>query len=152
MLALSIILWYLEVFALAPTISSSAIPARDGIPLTSPHVLDLEPRSTAEVDSTTARHLSQINLSQTLWSSGFLVFALAWIAVHPNYSSPYDSPWMKLRRRFMLLMWAVLFPELVLYWSVRQWVGARKIRDKFKGELAFVNSPFFLLQKLTLYW
>ena len=84
-------------------------------------------------------HLTQINLSQTLWSFIFLVFGFAWIAVHPNYPSPYDSPWMKIRRRVMLVLWAVFLPEMMLYWSVRQWLGARNLWAKFKG--ASATSP-----------
>lgn len=134
-LAISLVLWHLGIFTLPAPILASVIPPGHGVAHQDPTFSHLEPRSSLQATkATSTSQLTQINLSQTLWSSIFLVFSLAWIAIHPNFSSPYDSAWMKLRRRLMLILWAILFPELVLYWSVRQWVGARKIRDRFRGE------------------
>ncbi|KAF6761903.1 hypothetical protein DFP72DRAFT_591149 [Ephemerocybe angulata] len=140
------LLFHLGVLAFAPSISTLATPVGS----TSDGNIHSAPRaSVAEAllphtTSRSATQLSQISLSQTLWSCGFLVFALAWIAVHPNYHSPYDSPWMKFRRRVMLVLWALFFPEMVLYWSVRQWVGARRIRDKFQDKGWGVTDAHFL--------
>ena len=140
-LAISFVLWHLGLVALPAPILASVIPLGHGVAHSNPPSSHLEPRSTLQaIGTASTSQVTQVNLSQTLWSSIFLIFSLAWIAIHPNFSSPYDSAWMKLRRRLMLVLWAILFPELVLYWSVRQWMGARRIRNRFKGEL-----PFFLV-------
>jgi len=36
-------------------------------------------------------------------------------------------------RRLELMFWAILAPELVIYWAMRQWLGARKMAQEFGG-------------------
>ena len=109
------ILWHFGFLAaLAPNsiLRSVASPValnapQDALEIVARRAVDLDASPNGSLSPS---QLTQINLSQTLCSSIFLVFGFAWIAVHPNYPSPYDSPWMKIRRRLMLVLWAVFLP------------------------------------------
>jgi len=32
------------------------------------------------------------------------------------------------------MLWALIVPELVLAWAIRQWMAAKMIEEEFKGE------------------
>lgn len=32
------------------------------------------------------------------------------------------------------LFWSLIAPEIVMLWAMRQWVGARKVEKKYRGE------------------
>jgi hypothetical protein len=45
--------------------------------------------------------------------------------------------WFKVTiRRVEVLFWAIVAPEMILYWATRQWYGAKKLREKYKGEFS----------------
>jgi len=44
-----------------------------------------------------------------------------------------DSPFKKAMRRIELMIWAIIAPELIIYWAMRQWFGARKMKKEFRG-------------------
>ncbi|KAG2013097.1 hypothetical protein CC2G_010036 [Coprinopsis cinerea AmutBmut pab1-1] len=71
-------------------------------------------------------------LSRTFFSCLATVLACLWISVHPNAPSPQDSSWRRLRRRVEVVLWALIVPELVVCWSVRQWVGARNLKERYR--------------------
>ncbi|KAJ8463465.1 hypothetical protein ONZ45_g17570 [Pleurotus djamor] len=60
------------------------------------------------------------------WSSIAVIFACTWIAIHPNIP-PVNiraSQWLLWRRRVFLMLWALLVPELMIQWAVKQWFDA----------------------------
>ena len=71
-----------------------------------------------------------------LWSCLATIFACSWVSVHPNIPAPNESPWRIFLRRLELMFWAVIAPEMLIAWALRQWSGARQIQKFFKGELS----------------
>jgi hypothetical protein len=87
-------------------------------------------------------------LSQTrtvwniIWSCLSTIFLCTWGSLHPNISSTQDEPDMsrrdKLRKSLVdlltyklpLFVWALLVPEYILAWAIRQYITAGKIEKK----------------------
>ena len=47
--------------------------------------------------------------------------------------APEEPRWKVTLRRLALMFWAVIAPELILVWALRQWVGARKLERLYRG-------------------
>ncbi len=60
------------------------------------------------------------------------LFLCTWIVVHPNIPAERDSKWRVLIRRFAIMTYLVLVPELVIWWAARQHYAAKVIEKKFK--------------------
>ncbi|KAG1836409.1 hypothetical protein DFJ58DRAFT_710140 [Suillus subalutaceus] len=66
--------------------------------------------------------------TRTIWtiiaSSVFTLFACIYSAIHPNIPSPKDSPLLILWRRLGIMIVALIAPELIVTWAMRQWFSA----------------------------
>ena len=71
-----------------------------------------------------------------LWSCLATIFACAWVSVHPNIPAPNESSSRIFLRRLELMFWAVVSPEMIITWALRQWSGARRLEKLYKGELS----------------
>ena len=80
------------------------------------------------------------------------IFACTWISVHPNLPDPSDTRWKVLLRRSGYMFWTLVTPELVVYWAMRQWVGAKAIEKHYEGKYAILPPCRFvhLLIQLAL--
>ncbi|KAG1725935.1 hypothetical protein EDB19DRAFT_251911 [Suillus lakei] len=82
--------------------------------------------------------------TRTLWnivsSCIITLFACIYSAIHPNIPSPQDSPVLILWRRLGIMIMALIFPELIIAWAMRQWFSARQVTKEFK-ESGFFNVP-----------
>ncbi|KAG2111470.1 hypothetical protein DEU56DRAFT_749575 [Suillus clintonianus] len=82
--------------------------------------------------------------NRTLWNiisgSVLTLFACIYSAIHPNIPSPKDSPFCILRRRLGIMIVALIAPELVVIWAMRQWISARHVTKDFK-ESGYFNVP-----------
>ena len=88
---------------------------------------------------------NQRSLWDILWSCLTTIFACSWVSVHPNMPEP-GAPWWKVAlRRLALMFWAVLGPEMILIWAMRQWFGARRLARLYRGVDIII---FFLLRLL----
>jgi hypothetical protein len=77
-----------------------------------------------------------------IWSCLFTIFLCTWGALHPNISSTQNKPGMswreKLRKSLVelltyklpLFLWALLVPEYILAWAIRQYLTAGEIQKK----------------------
>ena len=70
-----------------------------------------------------------------LWSCLATIFACSWVSVHPNIPAPNESSRRIFLRRLELMFWAVIAPEMIITWALRQWLGARHLEKLYKGEL-----------------
>ena len=70
------------------------------------------------------------------WSCLATIFVCSWVSVHPNIPGPNESSWRINLRRLELMFWAVIVPEMIITWAVRQWSGARRFEKHYKGELS----------------
>ncbi|KAG2069410.1 hypothetical protein BDR04DRAFT_690962 [Suillus decipiens] len=58
---------------------------------------------------------------------------MIYTAVHPNIPSPkYYSTLLILRRRLGIVIMALITPELVVTWAMRQWISAHRVTRQFK--------------------
>ena len=86
-----------------------------------------------------------------LWSCLATIFACAWVSVHPNIPAPNESSSRILLRRLELMFWAVVSPEMIITWALRQWSGARRLEKLYKGELSnLIHLQMLNLKILTL--
>ncbi|KAF8511833.1 hypothetical protein BU17DRAFT_77472 [Hysterangium stoloniferum] len=60
------------------------------------------------------------------------IFACSWVSVHPNMPEPGEAWWPVMLRRLELMVWAIIAPELIIYWAVRQWNGARRLERRYR--------------------
>ncbi|TFK25458.1 hypothetical protein FA15DRAFT_680232 [Coprinopsis marcescibilis] len=73
------------------------------------------------------------------------IFACTWIAVHPNVPGQKDTTFTILRRRFALMLYCIVAPEVVMVWAMRQWYCARRIAHEFSGQ-GWTQSHGFLVE------
>ncbi|KAG2143003.1 hypothetical protein DEU56DRAFT_884522 [Suillus clintonianus] len=82
--------------------------------------------------------------NRTLWniisSSVLTLFACIYSAIHPNIPSPKDSLFRILWRRLGIMIMALIAPELIVVWAMRQWMGARHVTKQFKKS-GYFNVP-----------
>ncbi|KAG2112824.1 hypothetical protein BD769DRAFT_1114818 [Suillus cothurnatus] len=80
--------------------------------------------------------------TRTIWSiissSVLTLFACIYSAIHPNIPSPKDSPDGIVRRRLGIMIMALITPELIVTWAMRQWFSARQITRQFE-KLGYPN-------------
>ncbi|KAF8522628.1 hypothetical protein BU17DRAFT_44502 [Hysterangium stoloniferum] len=62
------------------------------------------------------------------------ILACSWVSVHPNIPSPDDSWWTIGKQRLKIMFWALIAPELVLIWAMRQYYGAKRISEQFSEQ------------------
>ncbi|KAG2360106.1 hypothetical protein BDR07DRAFT_1290685 [Suillus spraguei] len=87
---------------------------------------------------------------RTIWSiifsSVLTLFACIYSAIHPNIPSPRDNSFCILRRRLGIMIMALIAPELIVTWAMRQWISARQVTRQFEKSGYFnVNPDFFVL-------
>ena len=83
-----------------------------------------------------------------IWSCTVTIFSCTWVAVHPNIPCPKKREgkncfqrWIRnplmsfVEHRLPLFVCALLVPEYVLSWAIRQYLSAREIARKNGGEL-----------------
>ena len=77
----------------------------------------------------------QRSIWDILWSCLATILACSWVSVHPNIPGPNESSWRVFRHRLELMFWAVIGPEMIIAWALRQWLSARQLEKLYKGEL-----------------
>jgi hypothetical protein len=73
--------------------------------------------------------------TRTEWSLVYsclaIIFSCTWTAIHPNIPDPKDSKWTILFRKIKICLIAIIAPEWVVMWAVRQFLFARKFRNMY---------------------
>ena len=80
------------------------------------------------------------------------IFSCTWVAVHPNVPCPKNqNPVISfVGHRLPLFICALLVPEYVLAWAIRQFLRAREIANRDKGEFKTFGYIFITLSNLLL--
>ncbi|KAG1870354.1 hypothetical protein C8R48DRAFT_549141, partial [Suillus tomentosus] len=83
---------------------------------------------------------------RTLWSiissSVLTLFACVYSAIHPNIPSPKHSSQLHgLWRQIRMVIMALIAPELIVTWAMRQWFSADQVTRQFK-ELGYPSVHF----------
>lgn len=68
-----------------------------------------------------------------VWSCVLTVMICAWTSVHPNI--PPTTRGIAFWKRIGMMFWALIAPELILAWAVRQWYAAYHIKDQYNLKL-----------------
>ena len=80
------------------------------------------------------------------------IFSCTWVAVHPNVPCPKKrNPIISFAgHRLPLFICALLVPEYVLAWAIRQFLRARQIANRDKGEFKTFGYIFIILSNSLL--
>ncbi|KAG2356389.1 hypothetical protein BDR07DRAFT_1339852 [Suillus spraguei] len=99
-------------------------------------IIQAAPTTNATNTTTNDSFRSSSFTTRTLWtivsSSVLTLLACIYSAIHANIPSPMDSPNRILRRRLGIMMMALIAPELIVTWAMRQWISARQVTSQFK--------------------
>lgn len=99
-----------------------------------------------------AAHCNTIGHCRTvwniIWSCLITIFACIWVAVHPNIPQPKAPPKSRLQfvtdvcrgvgEKLAIALLALLAPEFIFVWALRQWLKARSIAKDCR-EVASLN-------------
>ena len=77
----------------------------------------------------------QRSIWDILWSCFATILACSWVSVHPNIPAPNESRWRIFLRRLELMFWAVIGPEMIITWALRQWISALILERLYKGTI-----------------
>ncbi|KAF4616688.1 hypothetical protein D9613_008819 [Agrocybe pediades] len=72
------------------------------------------------------------------------LFACLWVSVHPNMTPPGHSDIRVFFTKVELMIWTLLFPEMIILWAFRQWLGARTLSKEFKDYGWTMSHGFFM--------
>ncbi|KAJ8590498.1 hypothetical protein M405DRAFT_896852 [Rhizopogon salebrosus TDB-379] len=76
------------------------------------------------------------SLSDIIWSCAATLFACTWTAIHPNIPGLDDRKLAIMSRRILLMVMALVVPELVIVWAARQFFSARHTANEFNEKLS----------------
>jgi len=77
---------------------------------------------------------SSPEVSTILLGIFFTLFSTLWCSIRPDFPSHHDSNLRILSTKLNILFCALLCPEAVLYWAMRQWFEAGRIAKEFRRE------------------
>ena len=109
-----------------------------GAPLVDP----TSSNSTSVLVSTPTVSIKQRSTLEILWTCLATIFACTWVSVHPNIPSSKDGRIRVTLQRLELMVWAILTPEMIIFWAMRQWRHARALTKLYKGTLSQDHISF----------
>ncbi|TDL13387.1 hypothetical protein BD410DRAFT_735465, partial [Rickenella mellea] len=83
--------------------------------------------------------------SDIVWSCLTTIFSCTWVAIHPNIPAPHESSFEIGLRHFGIFVMALIAPELVIMWAMRQWVVSRRLAKEHHAEGWTQTHGFFAL-------
>ena len=102
--------------------------------------IDASPAPTIENHSLAGNHCTDLTHCRTIWnivwSCLVTIFSCTWVAVYPNVPCPKkrNSVISFAEHRLPLFICALLVPEYILAWSIRQFLKARRIAKTNESE------------------
>ena len=123
--------------------------------------IDASPIPSVDDRSLAANHCTDLTYCRSIWnivwSCLVTIFSCTWVAVHPNIPCPKTreaNSWIErciwnpllsfAKHRLPLFICALLVPEYVLAWAIRQFLGARRIAKQNGGEFEILVKFFFV--------
>ncbi|THU87664.1 hypothetical protein K435DRAFT_681266 [Dendrothele bispora CBS 962.96] len=109
---------------------------------------------------------NQRTIEEIVYSSIAVIFTCTWVAIHPNIPMTFDSegekvietsfgmhPAVFVLQDFLLTLVALIAPELIIFWAMRQWFASREIQTRYKGfRWTNVHGFFYLMGGFILTW
>ncbi|ESK86172.1 hypothetical protein Moror_10966 [Moniliophthora roreri MCA 2997] len=90
--------------------------------------MDVATASVAQCDTL----LKCRSLNDILWTCASVIFICTWVAVHPDVPHPDDHTMVVWLKYAMVTVYALIGPELIMVWSLRQKLSADKVYAKYK--------------------
>jgi hypothetical protein len=87
-------------------------------------LIDTSPSNLQESDSSNTRTLCSL-----IWSCLTIIFTCTWAAVHPNIPDLNDTIWTMRMRKMKMCLIALVAPEWMVMWAVRQSLHAKQLRN-----------------------
>jgi hypothetical protein len=106
----------------------------------------------AEAPTSYVDGCSKRTLFDIIWGCVSTTIICAWAAVHPNVP-PREGPVKKILRRFELMFWTIVAPEILPCWALNQYLAAMTVRDVYneKGVLCYLLSmKVFVKRRVSL--
>ncbi|KAK7440606.1 hypothetical protein VKT23_016954 [Stygiomarasmius scandens] len=87
-----------------------------------------------------------------VWSCIATIFACTWVSIHPNIPGLNVGRLTKFFRRVGVTMLALLAPELIVIWALRQWLVSRRLAKEY-ADLGWqqVHGFFVIMGGFMLY-
>lgn len=70
---------------------------------------------------------------EIIWSCFITILSCTWVSMHTNIPHPDATDWQVWRDRLYLTIAALVAPEIIVLWAMRQWIGARLLSKEFEG-------------------
>ncbi|KAJ3474704.1 hypothetical protein NLI96_g12307 [Meripilus lineatus] len=100
-------------------------------------------------DIDTNSHRTRINIAISCIST---IFLCTWVAFHPNIPGPDEPKWKVIRRKISCMIGGILAPEIYVLLAARQFIAARYLTNKYRGQGWTLTHGFFaLMGGLVLY-
>ena len=102
--------------------------------------IDASPIPSTDNDSLVGNRCTDLTHCRTIWnivwSCLMTIFSCTWVAIHPNVPCPKNrNPIISFAgHRLPLSICALLVPEFVLAWAIRQFLRAQEIANRDKGK------------------
>lgn len=99
--------------------------------------LDIVSGGTAPTNLVLPTYISPPNqrtVSGIIWNCFVTISLCTWTSVYPNIPGPGEKGWKVTWRRIELMLWALLTPDLILFWAARQMSGANLIKAEINGK------------------
>jgi len=77
------------------------------------------------------------SMQDIVWSCIATIFACTWVSIHPNIPGPNETYLTKFFRRIGITVLALVVPELIVIWALRQWLVSRKLAKEYAGAVVF---------------
>ncbi|KAF9525227.1 hypothetical protein CPB83DRAFT_796745 [Crepidotus variabilis] len=90
-------------------------------------------------------HFGDRSLYSIIWSCFLTIFACTWIAVHPNVPAERDGAFRIFLRRFSIMLYLLMTPEMIILWAARQHFAAKKLAQKYQEHGWTRTHAFFLV-------
>ncbi|KAG0702529.1 hypothetical protein DFH29DRAFT_494496 [Suillus ampliporus] len=83
------------------------------------------------------------SLWSIVWSCAVTLFACTWTAVHPNIPGMNEGKFVIISRRLSIMILALIAPELMITWAVRQFFSARAAAEEFNQAFRSQRAPAY---------
>ncbi|ESK85403.1 hypothetical protein Moror_5907 [Moniliophthora roreri MCA 2997] len=80
-----------------------------------------------------------------LWSCLSVILICTWVAIHPDIPRVGTHSALVVYKNIQLMVIAILAPEIIILWAMRQWYSARAIAEKYKDYGWGMSHAFFVI-------
>ena len=121
---------------------AASLQANGVLAQTQPTVVTTSPSASSSASSSSDGKCEDINdcrtLNSIITSCVSTIIACVWLSVHLNIPAPLETQTVLYIRRVRIMIIALLVPELLVTWAIKQWIVARRIRREMKDVMGAI--------------